>query len=236
MGVSSSLVLSDSAVSICVNSLFKKHRTWMPFDQLDTVVYSRPSLQPKAYGTLLFRGKMNKDVPIPQYKNFHGDKTAITVSLETETLFYHIFYMLKAVAPQTARFKMLVHPTNIKNIDKLVQTVDIDYFYEMYAPHRERAISGIQAKYGVSKETARELVNREFDARQKKVYEADPLDAIRDLNLVVANMRSSEQRANRADAERRKRQEQDAVRASLERLETMKTLEMLEDYSREKDL
>lgn len=222
LGVSGSLVLFDSSLSVCVNSLFKKTRTQIPYNQLTTVIYARPQKQ-HANGVLLLRGESNKNIPIP--KNLIGDKSAISFSQEQDTLFYHIFWMLKAVAPTTARFQMIV-PQAPK---AAVESVNMDYFFR-YAPHRERTTDAICAKHGLPKETARALVNQFFDAKQKAAYAADPLDAIRDLNLIVADMRRREQRNNQADAERRKRQEQEAIRSSLESLERMKTLEMLDDY------
>ncbi len=228
LGVDGSVVLSDSAVSICVNSLFKKYRIRIPYDQLTTVIYVRPTRKPKAYGALLFRGKENESVPIPKNMIFSGDHTTITVSWETDVLFYHIYNMLKAIAPPTARFEMIISPTNEQNLKKAAQIVDIDYFFNMYAPHRERAASGIHAKYEIPVETAKALVDKVFDERQKKMYEADPLDAIRDLNLVVADTKRKQQQKNRMDAERRKRQERDDIKSSLERIETLMWLERVD--------
>ncbi len=230
LGIGSSLVLSDSAVSICVNSLFKKHRTWIPYDQLTTVIYVRPTLKPMTNGALLFRGESNKNVPIPKNGRFQGDQSTVIVSLETDTLFYHIYHMLKAVAPATAKFEMVVPQTKLKGMEEMAQKVDMDYFYTMYAPHRERAASGIQAKYNLSPEIARALVAQVFDDRQQQLYAADPMDALRDLNLVVDDRKRKQQRENRQDAERRKRQKEEAVANSLERLERMKRIEMLDDY------
>lgn len=230
LGIAGSVVLSDSAVSVCAKRLFEKHRTLIPYDQLVTVIYKRPSLKPRSNGALLFRGEANKSVPIPREENLVGDRSAIGVSVEMDMLFYHLFYMLRAVAPPTARFEMIVPPNRIRGLDEMAKTVDMEYFYSMYAPYRERAASGIVAKHELKPIAARALVDRVFDAKQKQMYDADPLDAIRDLNLVVADIRREQQRINRADAERRKRYERERVAESLERLETMKELEMLDDY------
>lgn len=227
LGANGSVVLSDSAVSVCVNGLFQKHRTYIPYDQLTNVIYSRPSARSK--GALLFRGGANRNVPVPRKESFASDKAAVTFSVDNDTLFYHLFWMLKAVVPATAKFEMHISPVQSKGLEEMAQAVDMDYFFNMYAPHRERAASGIVAKHGASREIARELVNRVFDARQMVQYAADPQDAIRDLNLVVSDMRRKQQGINRMDADRRKRQDQEAVKNALERLETMKTLEMLDD-------
>ena len=225
LGVGSSLVLLDSSLSVCVNGFFKKIRTQIPYNQLTTVIYSRPAKQ-NAYGVLLLRGESNRNIPIPP--NLMGDKCAITFNQNQDTLFYHIFWMLKAVAPTTVEFQMIV-PQASKTVAEQAGAVDMDYFFR-YAPHRGRTVDAICAKHGLSKETARALVNQYFDAKQKVVYTADPLDAIRDLNLIVADMRRKVQKKNQADTEREKRQEQEAIRSSLERLERMKRLEMLDDY------
>lgn len=227
LGANGSVVLSDSVVSVCVNGLFQKHRTYIPYDQLTNVIYSRPNARSK--GALLFRGGANRNVPVPRKESFVSDKAAVSFLAENDTLFYHIYWMLKAVAPATAKFEMHISPVQSKGLEEMAQAVDMDYFFNMYAPHRERAASGIVAKHGASREIARELVNRVFDARQMVQYAADPQDAIRDLNLVVSDMRRKQQGINRMDADRRKRQDQEAVKNALERLETMKTLEMLDD-------
>lgn len=213
-----SLVLSDSGVSICTISLFSKSRTQIPYSQLTTVIYSRPTIKPAAHGALLFRGEGNKNIPIPKKEKLCSDKSAITLSKETDTLFYHIFYMLKAVAPTSTYFEMIVSPSNTQGLDELGKSIDMDYFFDMYAPHRERAASAIHTKHEIPLETAWGLVNRDFDARQKKQYEADPLDAIRDLNLVVEDMRRKERLANQRDAERRKRLEREELVSRLEEL------------------
>ena len=225
LGTNGSLVLFDSALSVCVNTLFKKIRTQIPYNQLTTVIYSRPGKQ-YASGALLLRGEGNKNIPIP--KNLMVDKCAILFPQEKDTLFYHIFYMLKAVAPRSTRFEMITPPV-AKTVDELAKSIDMEYFFR-YAPHRERTTDAICAKHGIPKETARALVNAEFDAWQVERYKEDPLEAIRDLNLVVDAMRQREYRNNQAGAERRKRQEQEAIRSSLERLERIKTIEMLDDY------
>lgn len=230
LGVCGSVVLSDSAVSVCVKSLFKKHRTWIPYDQLIAVVYKRPSLKSGKAGTLLFRGEVNKHIPIPGEENMGGDLAAVTVPPEKDLLFYHLFYMLKTVAPPTARFEMIVPPVRVRGLDEAEKLVDMEYFYNMYAPYRDRAASGIVAKHELKPVVARVLVDKVFDEKQRQMYEADPLDAIRDLNLVVADIRREQQRINRADAERRKRYERERVAKSLESLERKKTIEMLDDY------
>lgn len=218
LGVGSSLVLSDSAVSVCVNSLWKKHRTWIPYDQLTTVIYVRPNLKPKTYGALLFRGECNKNIPIPDDGRFSGDKSTITISPETDTLFYHIYQMLKVVAPPSARFEMIIPKAKLKGLEECAQVVDMEYFYSMYAPHRERAASGIQAKHNLSPELARAMVDNMFDIKQEQLYEADPINAIRDLNLVVEDRNRQQRRKNQLDAQRRKRQEQESIASSLDLL------------------
>lgn len=228
LGMNGSVVLSDSAVSVCVNGFFQKHRTYLPYDQITAVIYSRPTSKSK--GALLFRGGANKNLPVPKREHFVSDKSAVAFSTDNDTLFYHLFWMLKAVVPTTAKFEMYCSPVQSKGLEEIAQTADMDYFFDMYAPHRERATSAIVAKHGAPREVARELVNRVFDERQRVLYAVDPQDAIRDLNLVVSNMRRKQQGINRMDADRRRRQDQEAVKNALERIETMKTLEMLDDH------
>ena len=131
LGIAGSVVLSDSAVSVCAKRLFEKHRTLIPYDQLIAVVYKRPSLKSGKNGALLFRGEVNKHIPIPSEENIGGDLVAVTVPPEKDLLFYHLFYMLKTVAPPTARFEMIVPPVQIRGLDEMAKTVDMEYFGSM---------------------------------------------------------------------------------------------------------
>lgn len=180
-----SVVLNDSSVTVCTGLGHQKQRKEIPYDQLVTVIYLRPTYKPWRLGALLFRGEDNKDVPIPDIKTIGFDSTAVKISLDKDELFYHIFQMLKAVASPTASFKMIIPENKIRNLDEKVRNVDMEYIWNTCAPFRSMAASKIHAEYRIKTEVARVLVDREFDARQKTRYDADTLDAVRDLNLIA---------------------------------------------------
>ena len=163
------------------------HRTQILFEQLVAVIYMRPGRRGilMQNGVLLFRDQANKDTPIPDVRRMERDQLAVIVPPDKATIFYHVFQMLKTVAPSTARFQIITPESKIRTGDASVQEVDMDFFWNRYAPFRERAAKEIQAKYRIGYEAAMALVEREFDARQKVLYDAAPQNAVIDLDLVV---------------------------------------------------
>jgi hypothetical protein len=211
------LDLSDHSVIVSPLQGYRS-RIEIPYDQLCTVIYLRPDSSGwiKRDGALLFRGENNKYVPVPDFRQIPTDNSSVFFSADKDTLFYHVFQMLKSVAPSNADFKMIIPETKIKNLDDIAQRIDLDYFWNMYAPHRERATSGICAKYGIKPAEAKALVDRLFDERQRILYEADPIDAIRDLNLVVTNKNRQTISHQQQEAQRNLRHKQDELKESID--------------------
>lgn len=221
------ILLSDADVT--VSCPWSRERTVIPFHELEAVIYLRPAYNGWDSGALLLRGGQNRNVPIPETRKINLDSAAATFSLEQDTLFYHIFQLLKSLAPDTARCEMILPEIKLRNLDQAASMVDLEYFWNMYAPYRERAASGICAKHGIKKDAARAMVDRVFDANQKILYEADPLDAVRDLNLVVGNIRQEEQRTSRQQAQSRKRQEEESLREAVDTIAWLKLRQSRDD-------
>ena len=219
------VLLFNSAVSISTGSGKHKRRIEIPFDQLVTVIYQRPSANGWHDGVLLLRGKENMHVPIPDSRNMSFDDAAATIPLENDLLFYHVFQLLKAVAPSTTKFEMIIPETKIKRLEEVRAQIDFTSLWDRHAPFRNRAVDEIQQKYNVKREAARVLVDREFDARQKLRYEVDPKNAIRDLSLLVASKEEKDNNIIRLKAELKEYQDQQETQRSLRHIALM----MLDD-------
>ena len=219
------ILLNDSSVTVVG---FLEKRTIIPYDQLSTVIYLRPVSAWRG-GVLIFRGGENKDVPIPEIKNFSVDSASVTFLPDQDTIFYHVFQLLKSVAPSTARFEMILPEVKIRKLDEIVQGIDLEYFWDKYAPDRERAVKEICAKHKIKPAAARAIVDKVFDAKQKILYEADALDAIRDLNFLLGNKRKEEQNTRRLREELRPHREMREINDTLDTIALIKLREMRDD-------
>ena len=209
------VLLYESAVSISTGSGQFKKRIEIPFDQLVTVIYMRPSSNGWNDGVLLLRGEAYRDKPVPEIRRMSFDDAAATIPLDKDILFYHVYYLLKAVAPHNAKFEMIIPKPKIKKLDELAEGIDFDSLWSRFAPFRDSAVEEICNMQKIKHEAARVLINREFDARQKLRYEADPLDAIRDLNQLVDAIRKKDQNISRLKAELKEDQKLEEIERSL---------------------
>ena len=205
------VLLSETGVSISSVS-----RITIPYGELSTVIYRRPRYDGWKSGVLLLRGGPNRYAPVPERKKIGSDSAAVLFSREQDTQFYHIFRLLEALAPADARCEMLLPEQKLPDLKQAARTVDLAYFWDMYAPYRERAASGVSAKYGLRKDIARALIDWTFDANQAVLYAADPLDAVRDMDLIVELMRKEENRAGRQRAESRARREKEELQRTVD--------------------
>ena len=210
-GVTSAITLYDTACVINNRvGLFKKYETRIPYAQITSVVYVRPFGNVTPLGYLLIRWEENKDLPIPPDRRFSGDKTTVTISEIVDTLFYHIYCMLKAIVPTSAEFTMIAPQYETFDEKSLLESADLEYYYRKYAPHRVQAVDALCRRTGAEKKTAKDIVDSFFDMRQKAVYTEDPTEAIRDLNRIVDEIQRKKEE-ELAEIERR-RQEEDTLR------------------------
>lgn len=209
--VNSSLALYERE---CVVSnqvgFFRQYETRIPYDKLTAVIYVR---EPSGFSRLLFRWEGNKNIPIPNVRQFGNDPTTVTISqrpdtlhisshpivridnVSDDTLFYHIYYMLKVIAPKTAIFRAEVLMQNIEQVQVLATKTDTSFYYDEYAPHRVQAVEEMCRRTGGAKETVTALVNWLFDKRQEVIYAEDPMAAVQDLNLIIAEKKRREEKA-----------------------------------------
>lgn len=205
-GIMSSIALYDTACVI-VNKpgFFKKYETRIPYDLITSAIYYRSGVvHTLAY--LLIRWEGNKREPIPEGKLINNDITTVVISEQEETLFYHIFYLLKAVAPRTAEFKIVAPTVDAEKLRMQVNSADLCSYYRQYAPHREKASEALHKTAGIRTKVAKDLINYIFDLKQKEIYDEDAAEAIRDLNRIVKEIqRQKEEKRAKEEREREQR-------------------------------
>ena len=180
-GISSSIALYKDGVILESRPMFKKVSTQIRYDQITAVAYTRPKDGFATLGFLTLRWEGNCHLPMPTGTKQNADATTVVTSNLNDTLFYHIFYFLKAMAPASAQFSMHIPPRQVAaEID-----MERDLFFEGCSPYRALAVKELCDHTGVDVMAARGFVDELFDARQKAKYEEFPLEAIRDLNKIV---------------------------------------------------
>ena len=119
--------------------------------------------------------------------------------------------MLKALAPKDAIFQIIEPKMDIPGLDELEKEIDWDLYFEKYAPYRSQAVEEVCVRSGASKNAAVVMVNRAFDKRQEKIYEANPMAALIDLNLIVGRKNKEEAQAAKERAEKKARITQELI-------------------------
>ena len=201
-GAMSSLALYERELVVKNQvSLFKIIETTIPYDKIKAVMYVRGAA---GFSHLLFRWEGNENLPIPEVQRFRKDPTTVTISqkadllfynscsnvktmdVNDDTLFYHIYYALKAIAPQTAVFRAEVQMQDMEKVKMLASKTDTNLYFAKYAPFRDQAVEEACRRTGAFQKIAREMIDWIFDERQERIYAEDLMAAVRDLNLIAA--------------------------------------------------
>ena len=197
------LKLHNHSLSMVSRIIFqKKNEILIPYDQLHRIVLARPKLGKSRFGYILFRYEGNKEIPIPELKNFGQDKTKLFIEEEKVELVYHIFCVLKTVAPASAKFSILSPSMTEDRLKKLTAEVDMDACFERFSPYRDRAVEYVCNAAHAQAQEARILVDTVFDARQAEIYAENPKLAIRDLNRIIADEKRKAEEKKRESQER----------------------------------
>lgn len=230
-GVSSSITLYDNALVVQGKVLFKKCTTRIPYDQITRVVYSRPNDKIGSVGYLILRWEGNKDQSIPVGNARSNDGTTVTISDLNDPLFYHIYYLLKAMAPKTAQFSMEIPKVELDGLDVLKRDIDLEACYDRFSPHREKAIAYL-CDIGVSAKQAKALINEHFDLRQGMQYNSEPTAAIQDLNRILEEQQRQKEQEIQRIKEDRERIDRELLLHRLERIERNERRERMERWKR----
>lgn len=167
--------------------LLKKYETEIAYEKITEVRYVRQNSRGMAYDFLIVRWEKNRDLPIPVF----ADRTSVCVSrvfcdvLFDDLLFYHIYCLLRTLAPATAKFSIEISSAYTEETKRRLAEIDLDNYFERFSPFRVQAVTEICKKRKVTRKQARLLVDKVFDQKQKELYDADPSLAVRDLNRII---------------------------------------------------
>lgn len=115
-------------------------------------------------------------------KEMYADPQTLPCDVGMDLVFYHIFCVIKTLAPAHVRFEVEL-PKQTKDIS--ASDIDLDGYFKRFNPYREEAAAAVCKEQGIKKENARILIDEVFDRYQKELYDAEPTMAIRDLNRVI---------------------------------------------------
>lgn len=193
-GFVSSLTLYDTYLEITRRPMLKKFTTKIPYSQLVAVQFHRQVDIKNNSAYLIVRGEENKHIPIPNEAELWNEKTMIMTTPVTDVLFFHIFSALKAVVPSTVEFSRVAPAENMVTDIKVSEEI-LDALFVKYAPFREDAVEALCTRTGMKRKIAVIVIDCAFDARQTAIYEANPREAIRDLNIVVDKLKKDHKEA-----------------------------------------
>lgn len=192
-----SLELKEEGLVVHSSFANKNKATYIPYDKLKKVLYIRTyNAIEDAY--LVLRWEENEQLPIPEGNNLNLDDTTVRIvdHMVEHLVFYHIFYLLKLLAP-AAEFRIENSAVNIPNLEKLEKDHDIAPYFEEYNPCRQVATKMLRKDTGMKKKAAKVLVDRYFDSQHKVRYEEDLEAIFKDLNIALMNLRTPEEVMNR---------------------------------------
>jgi len=189
IGVSSSLTLYASELVVENRVFFKKYVTRMRYDQLVAVRLYRGTPD-----CMTFRWSGNRELPMPVDKEVCVDRT--TVAIEDYLLFYHIFCALQTIAPRSTVFSIVETSEQTTN-ENIISTADLDWLFKCHSPFREPAVDDLRKRTGVKRKIAKLIIDKAFESRQKAIYQANPMAAMKDLNRVVEKRRQEAEEAKR---------------------------------------
>lgn len=213
-GVTSSLQIYEKQCIVSTTLIFKKYETRIPFDKITSLVYVRAGTE---LGYLLFRWDENKDVPIRTDNNFCADKTTVTIAEKHDTVFYHLYHMLKVLVPATADCRMVIPSVEMPGLEEAAAQIELDDYFQDHAPYREQAVKAMCQRTGVAEDMAIQLVNRAFDERQQEIYRADPAAAVYDMNLIAGRKLQQEAQAAKERAKKKEQYKRDELLYELRR-------------------
>lgn len=184
-GIADSITLYEKECLVRNSFLRQIYETKISYNQITSVLYIRREMKfiSKGYLTICWEG--DETLAMPETKMYGSNKTTVATSEKTDLLFYHIYYLLKALAPASAEFRMEIPPVDTKSFRGSLAEADLDFCFNRFSPYRERAVKELRKRISAKEKTAKAIIDTAFDERQKALYEANPKAAIRDLNLVI---------------------------------------------------
>lgn len=175
------LSIEKNGIVIEIPSLFVKNKIRIAYDQLIDVH---------------FRLLTEKDVQITFRWNAPSEGSQ-TVGNVCETVFkaqreeygddtyYHVFHIIKHLAPSNARFQVAFPPLRETEAIRLEPRVNLEDYFDAFNPLRTQAVDALCSDARISREIAQALIDELFNRRQKELYDADSRLTVRDYNRLM---------------------------------------------------
>lgn len=205
------MLLTKDAVVLHIDTYSKNHNDpRIPFDQLLEVVYERSEknfmklFSPFSY--LRFYWKANGSPVFPAKEDASINSYALSFTTGDDgARFFHVFTLLKVLAPSSVKFTMKTPDPDSLGIVDLMKMVDWDECFQRFNPYRHRAMKALYREYGLSERQARVMVDTAFEPRQMELYNTNASLAIRDANRIIHEWRQELEKNKQDRAERRAR-------------------------------
>ena len=104
---------------------------------------------------------------------------------DIDKVFYHIYYLLKSLAPPTAECNVMASSNTRSSQSALAQSIDLKTYFARYNPYRSQAVIALCKDTGMELQATTVLIDNLFDSCQEKLYAEDPKAAVRDLNRII---------------------------------------------------
>jgi hypothetical protein len=156
----------------------------IPYTQLSEVVFSRNE---ELHGIMEFVWNKAAQAFSSTHNPVNLDKVTIKLGAEEDcAYFFHIFYLIKLLAPSTVRFVTRFALADIECLNRYSRNIDLNSYFSRFNPYRVQAVSALSREHIISEKEARALIDALFNKCQQELYEAEPLLAARDYNRMIA--------------------------------------------------
>ena len=169
----------EEAAAVDVNATLGRHlKSRIPYDQITSLQYIRRSSKLRIHWKGSVNGLLVKRAMTIRKESYVFLK-------ERDAVFYHMYYLLKSLAPSTAQCRMVTPSYGTSDLSILAHSVDLEDYFARYNPYRGEAVIALCKDTGMGVRDATALIDNLFDRRQEILYAEDPKAAVRDLNRII---------------------------------------------------
>ena len=189
-GCNGRLKLEENAVTLIRNHGSRSFSIRNMYAYLTKLIYYRPRGSRNGYLTIRWIG--NTDFPMPDISELETDASTLAFSAERDLVFYHIYSLLKAIAPDSVQAN--IHDDQICSAALGMNgvVVNLNTYFDRYTPQRGLAATALANDIGISIPVARMYIDDYFDEQQQMLYDSNPNMAIRDMRCIVQNKTAQE--------------------------------------------
>jgi hypothetical protein len=194
-GCNGRLKLEENAVTLIRNHGSRSFSIRNMYAYLTKLIYYRPRGSRNGYLTIRWTG--NTDFPMPDISELETDASTLAFSAECDLVFYHIYSLLKAIAPDSVQANIYDDPICTPVLGTNGFVTNLNTYFDRYTPQRGLAATALADDIGIPIAVARMHIDNYFDEQQQMLYDSDPNMAIRDMRCIVQNKTAQELIARR---------------------------------------